>query len=150
MSTPKTKPCFVAGTPRNSGDVQTGEIATTQGGGRVYTSFSGLVGGDALIYTGAGRLNQILVTANLTSGKTVVFYDSAVATSGGPFSASGHKVVGVIGPVWHPGASGVINPYSQPGGALGAGLPFQSGLCAGCIASGTPSFSVSYTPEVND
>lgn len=149
MSLPVVKPCVVTGTPRSSGDVQTGEIATTHGGGRTFMRLSGLIGGDALIQSGAGRLNSILVLNNLTSGQSVLFYDSATATSGGPFATSGHRVVGIIPPVWREGASGVINANSAPGISLFPEMPFQSGLCVAIVASGGPGFTVSYTVETN-
>lgn len=149
MAIPVPTPCMVAGTPRSSGDVQTGEINTTQGGGRTFMRMSGIIGGDVLIYSGAGRLNNILVINNLQSGQSVLFYDSSVATSGGPFATSGHRVVGVIPPVWREGASGIINTLSAPGQSLFPEMPFQSGLVAACVASGCPGFTVSYTVETN-
>ena len=149
MAIPVIKPCMVAGTPRSSGDVQTGEINTTHGGGRTFLRLSGIIGGDVLINSGAGRLNSILVINNLVSGQSVIFYDSATATSGGPFMVSGHKVVGVIPAIWREGASGVINANSAPGTSLFPEMPFQSGLCVAVTNSGCPGFSVSYTIETN-
>ena len=149
MATPIVRPCFVAGTPRASGDVQTGEIATTHGGGRTFARLSGIIGGDALIYSGAGRLNSILICNQITSGQAVLFYDSATATSGGPFTASGHKVVGLIPYVWREGASGIINPNSAPGTTLFPEMPFQSGLVVAVTNSGCPGFTVAFTVEQN-
>ena len=147
MSQPIKKPCFIDGTPRSSGDVQTGEIQHVRGGGRAFTNFSGTAAGnDVLIYSGAGRLNSILQHTQMQSGQTVYFYDSAIATSGGPFAASGHKIVGILPATWSQGApgSGAIN--QQTGQPLNVDFPFQSGLVA-ATRSGTPGFSVSYTVE---
>lgn len=140
------KPCMVAGTPLSSGDVQTGQVKTTAGGGRSATYLSGIIGGDKIIFSGAGRLDQILVINNLVSGQSVIFYDSSTNTSGGPF---GNKVIGVIPPVWRVGGSGVQCPLSAEGTVITPQMPFQSGLCVAAVASGTPGFSVSWTPEVS-
>ncbi len=148
MSVPVKNPCFVAGTPLASGSLQDGAVYTTTGGGRAYTALSGVTA-DTLIFSGAGRLNAISVLNNIVSGQQVIFYDAAVATSGGPFAASGHKVVGTIPPVWHPAASGVINPAAAPGFVNNVNFPFQSGLCVANRASGTAGWSVAFTPETN-
>src|SRR5580693_7156563 len=57
--------------------------------------------GDFQIQSGNGRLDMVFVNPsqtlgglpNITSGASVVFYDGAVATSGGPYQASGHRVL---------------------------------------------------------
>lgn len=116
----------------------------TAGGQQSYTSFSG-IGADVLITGSGGRLDAILQYTAPASGRAVIFYDAAVATSGGPFSASGHKVVGVIPTGVHPQNSGQIVPFT--GGTLVPQTPFFSGLVAAAVASGTPSFSVFWSPE---
>jgi hypothetical protein len=148
MSTPIKKPCFLAGTPLHSGSVQTGEVNITRGGGRAHTSMSGVTA-DTLIFSGAGRLNTIQALTQLASGRSAIFYDSCVATSGGPFSASGHKVVGVLPPTQQPAMwSGHITDldYLKP---IQVDMPFQSGLCVGNVSSGTAGWTISFTPEVN-
>ena len=149
MATPRRKPLFIAGTPRSSGDVQTGEITWTRGGGRAASFLSGQNAGDALIYGGAGRLNTLLVlTAAPSSGSTVLFYDSAVATSGGPFLGSGHKTLAVIPPLFSPSPTSGLSPFAVPGYVGDLDVPFQSGLCVACVSrSGSAGFAVTYTPE---
>lgn len=149
MSSPIDNATVVIGSVRSSGEVQTGEVRTTRGGGRGFTRLSGIIGGDVLIYSGGGRLSSILVCNNLQSGQGIIFYDSAIATSGGPFAVSGHNVVGIIPPIWREGASGVINPWSTPGQPQQVDMPFKSGLCAAAVASGTPGFAISFTTESN-
>ncbi len=149
MSVPRTKPVTVVGTPRSSGDVQTGEIPITRGGGRVFTSYSGLAN-DTVIYSGAGRLGSILVIGSApSSGAQVAFCDAASITSG--FPIAGQKVIGLIPtPLMVPVTqSGGSNPFSLPGSFVSMDMPFQSGLAVIGYRSGGPGFSVSYTPEAN-
>lgn len=124
---------------------------TSQGGSQQYTSFSGL-GVATLIYSGGpGRLNSYQVTNAIQSGFGVVFVDATVATSGMPFSTSGHKILGVI-PGMNPtgaGASGigyVVNPAAFAGALQVVNTQWLSGLVACPLASGGPSFTVSYNP----
>lgn len=147
MSTPRRRPTFLAGSPRSSGDVQTGELNWTRGGGRVYTSFSGVIV-DTLVYSGGGRLNTLTVfdTYPLASGGGAYFYDGHVATSGGPFSTSGHQILGIIFP-YTSGTSTIGTPIGQP---IPIDMPFRSGLIAAPFGgSGGPGFTISYTPESN-
>ncbi len=149
MSVPRSKPAFIAGTPRSSGDVQTGEVAYTRGGGRVFTAYSGLAG-DTVIYSGAGRLASILVIGSApSSGGQVALCDTAAITSG--FPVAGQKVIGLIPtPLMVPVTqSGTSNPFSQAGSLVQVDMPFQSGLAAIGYRSGGPGFSVSFTPEAN-
>ena len=114
MSTPVTKPCYVAGTPRNSGDVQTGEVNYTRGGGRTACVYSGAIamgvaaagtgalssGGSVLITSGAGRLNSftplwpagVALAGNgenaCISGQPIVVYDSAITARSGVLTDS--------------------------------------------------------------
>ncbi len=147
MSVPVSRPCYIAGTQNSSGDVGTAELRFTQGGGRAFTQWSGSVAdNDVLIFSGAGRLNTLLQITQLVSGQAVVFYDSAIATSGGPFAASGHKIVGII-PSTFPGGAwsgNLIVPWT--GAPVIVGMPFQSGLCA-ATRSGTPGFTAGYSVE---
>ena len=151
MSVPRLKPTFIAGTPRSSGDAQTGQLNVTLGGGRLFTQFSGLIGGDAMIYSGAGRLDSItIINPTATSGGQTIFYDAAVVTSGGPFILSGHKVLGTIpNPttvITSVLSSGAINPGFWPG-TYNNGNVFQSGLAVAVARSGGAGFSVGFTPE---
>ncbi len=147
MSTPVSRPCYIGGTIQSSGDVSTAEVRFTYGGGRAYTQWSGSAAdNDLLIFSGAGRLNSLLQITQLVSGQAVVFYDSAIATSGGPFAASGHKIVGII-PSTFPGGAwsgNLIVPWT--GTPVVVAMPFQSGLCV-ATRSGTPGFTASYTTE---
>lgn len=154
MSVPRTKPTFIAGTPRSSGDVQTGEIPITRGGGRTASFPSGLVTADTMIYSGGGRLASVLITnQGATSGSQLIFYDAAVSTSGGPYTTSGHKVVGVTPNGFQGLPASGFNPLVLAGSVLVFDMPFQSGLAVGglggVVRSGSPGFTVSYTPESN-
>jgi len=161
--TPGGGPTYIAGTPRSSGDVQTGEIQFIRGGGRAGTVYSGaaavaavcggpyapaVAGGEVQFWSGAGRLNALLQHIALTSGLGVTFYDAAVITSGGPFAASGHKIIGIIPPTWPGGSYSGTGLNIWNGAVVNVDMPFQSGLCAH-TASGCPGFTVSWTPEVN-
>lgn len=158
MSVPINKPCFITGTPRSSGDVFDGGILFVRGGGRAASQSSGHQpgnpgsgGGELLICSGAGRLLNILQHAQLASGLPVFFYDAAVATSGGPFYTSGHKIIGLVPPTWPGGALGVASsgtfvPFN--GAVLTVDMPFQSGLCVN-LRSGQPGWTISYTVEVD-
>ena len=149
MSFQTVNPLAMKGASIQSGFVNTGEVRWTRGGEQMYWANSG-VGVATLIYSGTpGRLNSILILGELQSGQAVVFVDAAVATSGMPFVTSGHKPVGYVPPIWREGASGVINPTSTPGQIIVCDMPFFSGLYACPVASGTPSFAVSYTPETS-
>lgn len=149
MSVPRTKPTYLVGTPRSSGDVQTGEIPLTRGGGRVFTAYSGLAS-DTVIYSGAGRLGSILVIGQApSSGGQVALCDTASITSG--FPVAGQKVIGVIPTIFQVPVtqSGASNPFALPGTLTVVDMPFQSGLAAIGYRSGGAGFSVSYTPESN-
>lgn len=160
MSQPVTKPCFLSQTPRSSGDVFTGEIQFVRGGGRGACIWSGALlpnltatpsgslasGGHVILYAGAGRLNHAFPQVLMTSGLPVFFYDAgAIAPSG--TSVSGQKLIGILPPTFAGAQSG--NPTSiNPGVPISYDFPFNSGLCA-AVPSGTPGFSVSFTPEVS-
>ena len=148
------KPVFFESPVRNSGSMgATGQTMYTQGGGQMSPHNVSGIGVDTLVVSGPGRLDTMLLTNFLQSGRGVVFYDAAVATSGGPFAASGHRILGVIPPATNTGlqASGI------PGGAVAwdgipkpCGSPFHSGVVAapwpaGATASGTHGYAISYT-----
>lgn len=160
-------PLRLAGAVVNSGNVNTGEQNQTYGGGQSATIYSGMVSGVSLLgapfaipntpaqgadvqfVSGAGRLKDILING-LASGQTCIFYDAPVATSGGPFVASGHKILGQI-PAG--GAIGAVfgNPQGLsvvPGQVIALDVPFNSGLCCN-LKSGIPGFTVTWTPETN-
>lgn len=142
-------PTTIVGSPTYSGDVNTGQVLNTLGGTKTFTSFSGTAGGDALIHKGGGRLDAafFLDTALIAlSGQPVVFYDAAVAVSGGPLAASGHKVCGVLAPSPTEGALTSISGNALRGGNVRQiGFTFQSGLCYSS-RSGAGGFTASYTP----
>ena len=148
MSLTTRSPMRVVGGNVQSGLPYMAEQATTRGGFVVYSAMSG-VNNTTVVYSGGGgRLHDILVISNLNSGQSVLFIDGVpIATSGAPLLGSGQKVIGVIPPVWAIGASGVLIAASQPGAPIYVDRVFHSGLLAAPLASGTPSFSVSYTPE---
>ena len=162
MSQPTANPCYVAGTTRASGSLQTGEVNITRGGGRTACVWSGSLltnaaltgafgavqsGGQILLFSGAGRLNNVIVH-QLTSGETnpVWFYDAGAITVSGR-SVSGQRIIGTIPQLTGTLISGNIQaPIFQM--KLDLDMPFSSGLCVGA-ASGTPGFTVSFTPEVS-
>jgi hypothetical protein len=177
MSTPVKAPHVIAGTPRSSGDVQTGEIPFTRGGGRTATVYSGAIamgvtaapgalvsGGSILVFSGAGRLNSftalwpagVALAGNgenaCVSGQPIVAYDAAtLAGSGlhtdGKIATLGAKILFS----WCPPkqlASGVTNEsFAQRYLPQPLDVPFQSGLCV-LAMSGSPGFTVTFTPEV--
>lgn len=131
---------------------------TVRGGTQTSSIFSGavapgiaacisgvtVVGSDVCLYSGAGRLNTLLIHQNMLSGNTAIFfYDSAVPVSGGPIALSGHKVVFAF-PTGLTLASG--NVQQQPSWPVSIDMPFQSGLCVNS-RSGQPGFTAVWTPE---
>lgn len=176
MSTPFQKPHFEAGTPLNSGDVQTGEIAFTRGGGRSACVFSGAIamgvaacnsgalssGGSVRLTTGAGRLNSFTalwpagaaLAANgeggCVSGQPIVVYDSAITARSGVYTDSTIAESGrKILYTWAPAkgiASGLNLLLNGQYDPRPLDIPFQSGLCVMAL-SGAPGFSISWTPE---
>lgn len=112
-------------------------------------------GADVLLFSGAGRLDTLLVHQHTQASGTavaIVFYDAAAVSSGGPFPGSGHKVICFAPSFQNPVAGATLSsgsflpnfpPYGVP---VLVSVPFQSGLCyAG--KSGQPGVSVSWTPE---
>lgn len=147
MSFNTRKPLRVGGSVLLSGEINTGALKTAQEGEAVYTALSG-VNATTLILSGAGRLNAIMRT-NAASGANVLFADSAVATSGAPFSTSGHNVIGMIQQAIGV-LSGVTVPIGTPVGIwTRCDAPFFSGLIACPAASGVPGFSVLYTKAIS-
>lgn len=142
------KPLVTAGTVFNSGDVNTGQNMNSLGGSKTATRMSGVVGPDVNLWVGGGRLDLGMVHSAVVadipaaSGVPIVFYDSAVAVSGGPLNASGHKIVGVLGV--NVTASGV----RYGGQVFQIGIPFTSGLCVS-VASGQVGWTASFTPAVS-
>lgn len=160
MSVPSKAPLRLLGAiPPNSGFPNTGESQWTQGGMVVATVFSGgllspgsgfLPSGavktadQLLLVAGAGRINLVQPLAAI-SGTQLTFYDSSVAARSGVAGAeSGYRVIGVVpGNTFNAPFGTLVGPYP-----LQMGMPFTSGLCVNCV-SGTPGFSVSFTPETN-
>lgn len=144
-------PTIMAGTVLGSGEPNTGQIPLTLGGSRNHTVFSGTAGGDANIWVGAGRLDAAFFVDSALialSGQPVVFYDSAVAVSGGPLAASGHKVIGVLAPSKEFATTGISGAALRGGDVRNFGFVFTSGLCH-TGRSGGAGFSVSYTPVMS-
>lgn len=160
MSWKTRNPMNMAGAVLNSGFVNTGEVRMTNGGELVATVYSGMASGalstanstqfgaavaagaDLLLFSGAGRLKDVQPNVQL-SGVQITFYDAAGVASGGPFTASGVKVLAVI----------PANTWSPPGGIFGVGpiqygfdVPFTSGLCV-ALKSGQPGFTVTFSPD---
>jgi hypothetical protein len=113
-------------------------------------------GADVLLWSGAGRFDMVAPLPVTASGMqlAVLFYDSAAPTSGGPFPASGHRIVGFIPPYLSsfsgsPAAfaSGTFGLNTPVGPANPFSFTFQSGLCV-ALKSGQPGFTYSFTPEV--
>lgn len=147
MSLASRNPVRSIGMSPWSGGLNTGHFQSTFGGQQVYTSFSGVVV-DTLVLAGGGRLDSVF-RYTVGSGSPVIFYDGHVATSGGPFSTSGHKVLGILRSDVAV-LSGVLTPVGSPQNVpINFGFPFFSGLIAAPIGSGTPSFSATYTPEAS-
>lgn len=112
----------------------------TTGGTQTHTLYSGTAGGDQVLWSGAGLLANALIHLGYVSGRATIYYDSAIAVSGGPIAASGHKIVGVI----------PVAPQSGLGGATAAGMvtfgvPFFSGLCM-TGGSGQVGITTTFTP----
>lgn len=145
---PTNSPVIMAGTNIISGTPNTGQILTSPGGAsQTYTNYSGTVGPDLLITAGQGRLDCAFFLDTLIlalSGQPVTFYDSAVAASGGPIAASGHKVVGVLAPQATQAPTGVSGAFLRGGNIQSFGMPFTSGLVA-TTRSGAAGFSAGYT-----
>lgn len=164
MSTTSRNPQRAANACLNSGSLNTGELLQAQGGCIAASVYSGAVapslagaygavaaGPDILLYSGAGRLKDILPHVQLLSGLPVVFYDAGAVASGGPFAASGHKIVGVLPGSTQstaPAGSGVNIAIFPNDWVFALDQPFQSGLCV-ATKSGQPGFTVTYTPEAN-
>jgi hypothetical protein len=157
---PTSKPEVICGTNLFSGTPNTGQQPTTYGGSNNFQKFSGTVGPDLSIWVGAGRLDNFasLGTIGTTdikqaSGQPIIFYDSAIAASGGPIAASGHKIIAILDTRGFPLPGG--NPNIFNSGALSYGYPptpvgavFTSGLCVS-MTSGQVGFNVSFTPVVS-
>ena len=143
----------MAGTPLFSGTPNTGQVLTSPGGAsKLFTNFSGAAGGDVNIHVGGGRLDSAFFHDSAMialSGQPVVFYDSAVAVSGGPLAASGHKVVAVLAPGYELGGTGVSGAALRGGFTRFFGTPYSSGLCV-TGRSGAAGFSVGYTQVVSN
>lgn len=112
------------------------------GGFRTFVVYSGAVGPDLLVVSGAGRLNQLIPHTTALSGQAVICYDSAVAVSGGPIALSGHIPLGSIPASPPAGTSGTF----QPAAPVVLNTPFFSGLVL-TRASGQVGVTVCWTPE---
>ena len=160
MSIATRNPTRIGAANATSGFAQTNEIPWTRGGQLTAYLYSGNVvsgglaqiaypryngagvinGSDALLLSGAGRLNSIIPILAV-SGTATFIYDSPVATSGGPFSASGHIVIGAVPANTHGGLANALM------GPIEVDAPFFSGLCIS-FRSGMANVAITYTPEV--
>jgi hypothetical protein len=148
---PTKNPTVLIGSTVESGVPNTGQSPWTQGGTRVHTVFSGTAGGDANIWVGGGRLDAAIFhdsALQALSGQPVVFYDSAVAVSGGPLATSGHKVVGVLAPAGELASTAISGAALRGGIVRQLGFTFSSGLCH-TGRSGGAGWSASYTTVVS-
>jgi hypothetical protein len=111
----------------------------TLGGTLATTIYSGTpAANDTMVQSGAGRLDALHPHMS-QSGVATVIYDGAVATSGGPFAASGHKVLAVIPANFH---TPFLNTFPA---IVPVGAPFYSGLII-AQKSGQIGVTLSYTP----
>lgn len=148
---PEKNALVYCGTTVQSGTPNTGQVLTTLGGTQNFTKMSGVVGPDNVVWVGGGRLDAAFFHDSVMqslSGLAVVFYDSAVAVSGGPLAASGHKVVGVLSPAGLQAQTAVSGGALRGGVVQQFGFPFFSGLVAS-TKSGQAGFSANYTPVVS-
>lgn len=155
---PTRKPTVVIGSNVYSGTPNTGEIHTTRGGVRASCVWSGSLltnaaltgaagavqsGGHILLHTGAGRLNSVWQHQGVLSlsGVAITFYDAAAITASG-VSVSGQRfIASVNAPQGQSGQFTAVAPVAWD-------IPFTSGLCASA-PSGTPGFTVTFTPVVS-
>ncbi len=171
LSVTSKNPFRMTGANVNSGNLNTGEVLMTAGGAQAMSFWSGNAilsgaltgafapvgaatgsGYDAVLVNGPGRIKDVLVHQQMLSGVAVTFYDAGTGvTSGGPFTASGHKIVAIV-PAGTPsiyGGNGSGILFGQPGSAIFKfDMPFQSGLAVS-LRSGQPGFTVSFVPETN-
>jgi hypothetical protein len=172
MAVTTRSPLRLVGACVNSGAVNTGEQRATYGGGMTACIYSGMVSGvgltgapfaitgvntaggaDLMLWSGPGRLKDVLIQQTVVSGQQTTFYDGATPTSGGPFVASGHRMLGVIPPgvSGGPGVFGLMGsglPTVAQGQVLAYDIPFHSGLIVN-MKSGGQGFTVTFSPEVN-
>ena len=175
MSKPVKNATFMAGSPRLSGDVGTGEVNLTRGGGRGATVNSGAIamtayhqagtfssGGSILLFSGAGRLNSftalwpagVALAGNgelaVVSGQPIVAYDSAITARSGVYTDATITESGrAILYVWQPPRSMSSGVYPWTNNNFlpqQIDTPFHSGLCVMAL-SGAPGFRVTWTPE---
>jgi len=136
------KPTILAGTNvSGDGGPNTGQVLMTQGGQRSFQKLSGTAGGSATIWTGAGRLEAIVihppaartiaVGADINSGLPLILYDGTCLGSGGPLSGEIQVWKGYAD--YEPTVSGGF----RTGRTLTQlGLPFLSGLSHNSTSGG--------------
>jgi hypothetical protein len=151
---PTKNPTVLVGSVIESGTPNTGQVPITYGGTKTFSAMSGAVGPDICIHVGAGRLDSVTIHppsvrtvangSDINSGLPITFYDSAVAVSGGPLSASGHKVI------WKGFADyeKTVSGGFRTGRTVSLGYAFTSGLVH-TTTSGQDGWTVSYTPVVS-
>ena len=116
----------------------------TTGGTKNWAIYSGSAAlNDQLVVSGTGRLASVTLHQSVLamSGVGLQIYDSNIATSGGPFAASGHKIF--ANPLTPQGVSGQHLPAGVP---FPVGTYYETGICV-ATRSGQPGVTLSYTPE---
>lgn len=166
-------PTRLAGANVSSGNLNTGEVPWTRGGARAVTVYSGAIamsgigsavasGGSVLFFSGAGRINTftalfpagVAIAGNgqgaIISGIPIVVYDAGITARSGLFtdatlSESGARPLFVWQPPIVLSGANFPTPGYTP---TSIDMPFTSGLCVMAL-SGSPGFSMSFTPETN-
>lgn len=151
-------PTILAGT-NVSGTLgpNTGQICMTFGGQRSFQKLSGTAGGAATIWTGAGRLDSLIihppaartvaVGADVNSGLRLILYDGTCLGSGGPLSGELQLFAGFSN-TGNGGVEATVSGGFRCGNVFQLGHPFLSGLSHNST-SGQDGFTCFFTPVVS-
>lgn len=138
-------------------------IGVTAAGGVNGAAVAGA--GSVLVMSGGGRLNSfsalfpagVALAGNganaIISGQPIVVYDSGIMALSGiattaTIAASGMKILHVWNPPTLVASGGVMLTPRAPYDPVPLDIPFFSGLCVLAV-SGSPGFTLSYTPQTN-